>query len=48
MREGVALRFDKLELPSSKDALCNVWLRLIQWFLKRSRKYKKVNRQKDG
>ena len=30
-----ALHFNKLKFPSPKDALCQVWLKLIQWFLRR-------------
>ena len=26
--------FNKLEFPAPKDALCQVWLKLVQWFLK--------------
>ena len=33
--EMVALYLNKIEYPSPKDALCQVWLNLIQWFLKR-------------
>ena len=29
------LHLKKLEPPSSKDALCQVWLKLAQWFWKR-------------
>ena len=32
----------KLEAASHKDALCQVWLKSIQWFLRRSRKCKKL------
>ena len=28
------LHFNKLESPSFKDALCKVWLKLTQWFLR--------------
>ena len=30
-----ALHLDKLESPSLKDALCQVWLKLAQWFWRR-------------
>ena len=33
----------KLESPSPKDALCQVWLKLAQWFWKRRWKCKKYN-----
>ena len=36
-----ALHFNKLESPSPKDALCQVWLKLAQWFWKRRWKCKK-------
>ena len=29
---GVALHLNKLESPSPKDALCQIWLTLGQWF----------------
>ena len=32
---GVALHLNKLESPSPKDALCQVWLKLAQWFWRR-------------
>ena len=31
-REGRALHLNKLESPSPKDALCQVWLKMAQWF----------------
>ena len=30
--KGGALHLNKLESPSPKDALCQVWLKLAQWF----------------
>ena len=33
---GWVLHLNKLESPSPKDALCQVWLKLAQWFLRRS------------
>ena len=33
--KGGALLFNKLESPSPKDALCQVWLKLAQWFWRR-------------
>ena len=35
LERGVALYFNKLESPSPKDALCQVKLKLAQWFLRR-------------
>ena len=35
LQEGVALNLDKLEFPPAKDALCQVWLKLVQWFWRR-------------
>ena len=32
MEKGGTLHLNKLELPSPKDALCQVWLKLPQWF----------------
>ena len=37
LEKGGALHLNKLESPSPKDALCPVWLKLAQWFLRRSR-----------
>ena len=31
----LVLHLNKLESPSSKDALCQVWLKLAQWFWRR-------------
>ena len=31
-KKGVALHLNKLESPPPKDALCQVWLKLAQWF----------------
>ena len=33
--KGVALHLNKLESPSPKDTLCQVWLKLAQWFWRR-------------
>ena len=38
LEKGGALHLNKLESPSPTDALCQVWLKLAQWFLRRSRK----------
>ena len=32
LEKGRALHLNKLESPSSKDALCLVWLKLARWF----------------
>ena len=32
LENGMALHLNKLESPSPKDALCQVWLKLTQWF----------------
>ena len=32
---SLVLHLNKLESPSSKDALCQVWLKLAQWFWRR-------------
>ena len=34
--KAMALHLNKLESPPPKDALCQVWLKLAQWFLRRS------------
>ena len=35
LEKGGALYLNKFESPSSKDALCQVWLKLAQWFWRR-------------
>ena len=35
MEKGVARHLDKFKSLSSKDTLCQVWLKLAQWFLRR-------------
>ena len=35
LKKGRALHLNKLESPSSKEALWEVWLKLAQWFWKR-------------
>ena len=42
LEKGRALHLNKLESPSPKDALCQVWLKLVQWLWKR-RSFKFVN-----
>ena len=36
LEKGRALNLNKLESPSPNDALCQVWLKLAQWFWRRS------------
>ena len=31
--KGVTLQENEFEFPSPKDALCQVWLKFVQWFL---------------
>ena len=38
LKKGGALHINKLEFPLPKDALCQVWLKLAQWFWRRRRK----------
>jgi hypothetical protein len=40
LEKGNPLHLNKLEFPTSKDDLCQVWLKLVQWFW-RSWKWKK-------
>ena len=42
LEKGVALHLKKLEFPSPNDALCQVWLKLGQWFLRRFLKFVNV------
>ena len=35
LEKGRALHLNKLESPSPKDALCQVWLKVVQWFWRR-------------
>ena len=35
LEKGGVLHLNKLEFPSPKDALCQVWLKLAQWFWRR-------------
>ena len=35
LEKGGTLGMNKLESPSPKDALCQVWLKLAQWFWRR-------------
>ena len=46
LEKGGALHLNKLESPLPKDALCQVWLKLAQWFWRRKRKYEKCTTMK--
>ena len=47
--KGVALHLNKLESPSPKDTLWQVWLKLDQWFWRRRWKCEKfTDRRTDG
>ena len=35
LEKGKALHLNKLESPSTKNALCQAWLKLAQWFWRR-------------
>ena len=35
LEKGVALHLNKILFPLSKDALCQVWMKLAQWFWRR-------------
>ena len=39
LEKGRALHLNKLESPSPSDALSQVWLKLVQWFLRRFFKF---------
>ena len=39
---GVALHLNKLEFRTPKDALCHIWLKLAQWFWRRSENVKSL------
>ena len=41
LEKGGALHLNKLESPSPKDALCQVWMKLAQWFWRRRWKCEK-------
>ena len=41
LEKGGALHLNKLESPSPKDAVCQVWLKLAQWFWRRRWKCEK-------
>jgi hypothetical protein len=46
LERGNPLHLKKLESPLLKDDLCQIWLKLVQWFWRRSRKWKSL--QTDG
>jgi hypothetical protein len=41
LEKGNPLHLNKLETPPPKDDLCQVWLKLAQWFWRRNQKWKK-------
>jgi hypothetical protein len=50
LKMGYLFLLNKLESPLSKDDLCQVWLKLAQWFWRKSWKCKSLqtDRQTDG
>jgi hypothetical protein len=42
LEKGYPLPMNKLESHWSKDDLCQVWLKVVQWFWRRSRKCKSL------
>ena len=49
LEKGGTLHLNKLESPSPKDALCQVWLKLARWFWRRRWKCEKfTDRRMDG
>ena len=49
LEKGGALHLKKLESPLPMNALCQVWLKLAQWFLRRRWKCEKfTDRRTDG
>ena len=48
LEKGETIHLMKLESSLPKNALCSIWLKLAQWFLKRKVKMRKVYRQTDG
>jgi hypothetical protein len=54
LEKGDPFILKKLEFPPPKDYLCQVWLKLAQWFWRRSRKCKsfqtdrRTDRRSDG
>jgi hypothetical protein len=47
--EGISPSFEQTWIPSPKDDLCQFWLKLVQWFWRRSQKCKSLqtDRQMD-
>ena len=35
LEKGVVLQLNKLKVPSPKEALCKVWLKLAQWLFRK-------------
>ena len=48
LEKGWAFHLNKLESPSHKDALCQIWLKLAQWFWRRWKCEKFTDRQTVG
>ena len=48
LEKGGTLHLNKLESPLPKDALCQFWLKLAQWFWREKMKMWKVYRQTDA
>jgi hypothetical protein len=42
LEKGVSLQLIRVESPSPKSDLCQVWLKLTQWFWRRGRRYKSL------
>ena len=47
LKKGVAVYFNNSEPPSSKATLCQVWLKLAHWFLRRWKCEKFADRRAD-
>ena len=45
--KGMALHLNKLESPSPRDTLCQVWLKLVQVFVEKKSKIGKVYKRKN-
>ena len=45
LEKGGALHLNKLETPSPKDALCQVWLKLTQWFWRKDENVTSLRQQ---
>jgi hypothetical protein len=46
LEKGVPLHLNKLDSPPPKDDFCQIWLKLAQWFWRRSQKCRSL--QTDG